>query len=218
MYSFYMGDMLLPVTPEKFTTKIKGNNKTLTLVNEGDINFLRAPGLTEISFDTVFPMLGAYSFSRDWHQPDYYLGRLEQLMLAKTPFRFKVERFSPDGRLLYDNEMQVSLEEYTITEDASKGPDVTVAISLKQCPTYTTKLVSVIKTEESVAVLAEETPRETENAPTAGTYVVQSGDNLWKIAKKFYGDGSLYTRIYEANRDTLYNPDLIYAGQELIIP
>lgn len=218
MYSFYMGDILLPITPEKFTTKIKGSNKTLTLVNEGDINFLRAPGLTEISFDAVFPMLGAYSFSRDWHQPKYYLDRFEQLMLSKTPFRFKVERFTPDGRLLYNNEMQVSLEEYTITEDASKGPDVTVAISLKQCPSYVTKHVSVVQTEEGAAMLVEETPREAENAPTAATYVVQPGDNLWKIAKKFYGDGSLYSKIYEANRDTLYNADLIYAGQELIIP
>ena len=41
MYSFYFGSLLLPVTPQKLTTKIKGNNKTLTLVNEGDINFLR---------------------------------------------------------------------------------------------------------------------------------------------------------------------------------
>lgn len=61
MYSFYFGSLLLPVTPQKLTTKIKGNNKTLTLVNEGDINFLRSPGLTEISFDVVLPMLGQYS-------------------------------------------------------------------------------------------------------------------------------------------------------------
>ena len=56
MYSFYFGSLLLPVTPQKLTTKIKGNNKTLTLVNEGDINFLRSPGLTEISFDVVLPI------------------------------------------------------------------------------------------------------------------------------------------------------------------
>ena len=59
MYSFYFGSLKLPVTPQKLTTKIKGSNKTLTLVNESDINFLRAPGLTEISFDVVLPMLGS---------------------------------------------------------------------------------------------------------------------------------------------------------------
>ena len=68
MYSFYFGSLLLPVTPQKLTTKIKGNNKTLTLVNEGDINFLRSPSLTEISFDVVLPNNG------DWNkQPTYKL-------------------------------------------------------------------------------------------------------------------------------------------------
>ena len=53
MYSFFFDDMQLPVTPSKLSVKIKGNNKTLALVNEGDINFLRSPGLTEISFENA---------------------------------------------------------------------------------------------------------------------------------------------------------------------
>lgn len=91
MYSFYFGRLLLPVTPQKLTTKIKGNNKTLTLVNEGDINFLRSPGLTEISFDVVLPMLGQYSFAGTFRRPDYYLGIFENYMTSKTPFRFHRE-------------------------------------------------------------------------------------------------------------------------------
>ena len=90
MYSFYFGSLLLPVTPQKLTTKIKGNNKTLTLVNEGDINFLRSPGLTEISFDVVLPMLGQYSFADSFRKPDYYLSVFENYMTSKTPFRFIV--------------------------------------------------------------------------------------------------------------------------------
>ena len=70
MYRFYFDTLLLPVTPQKLTTKIKGANKTLTLVNEGEINFLRAPGLTEISFDAVLPMLGRYSFSQEFRRPE----------------------------------------------------------------------------------------------------------------------------------------------------
>jgi len=50
------------------------------------------------------------------------------------------------------------------------------------------------------------------------TYVVQSGDTLSKIAYKFYGDGNRYPEIFEANRDILKNPDLIYPGQKLRIP
>ena len=53
---------------------------------------------------------------------------------------------------------------------------------------------------------------------SAQTYTVKSGDSLSKIAKHFYGDGSKWHRIYEANRDKIKNPDLIHPGQELTIP
>ena len=47
-YSCYLGGMEVP-TPAKLTVKAKGKNKTLILLNEGEINFLRSPGLTEIT-------------------------------------------------------------------------------------------------------------------------------------------------------------------------
>ena len=47
---------------------------------------------------------------------------------------------------------------------------------------------------------------------------VKKGETLWKIAQEHYGDGSLYTKIFEANRDSLKNPDLIKVGQKLRIP
>ena len=53
---------------------------------------------------------------------------------------------------------------------------------------------------------------------SANTYVVVRGDCLWKIAKKFYGDGNKWIDIYNANAAVIRNPNLIYAGQELLIP
>ena len=50
------------------------------------------------------------------------------------------------------------------------------------------------------------------------TYTVVSGDSLSKIAKRYYGDASLWPRIHEANRDQISNPDLIHPGQRLKIP
>ncbi|QDI05530.1 MULTISPECIES: LysM peptidoglycan-binding domain-containing protein [Xanthomonas translucens group] len=49
-------------------------------------------------------------------------------------------------------------------------------------------------------------------------YVVKSGDSLSKIAKLHYGDGNAWTRIFEANRDVLDDPDRIYPGQTLKLP
>jgi nucleoid-associated protein YgaU len=49
-------------------------------------------------------------------------------------------------------------------------------------------------------------------------YVIKSGDTLSAIAAKYYGKGSLYPRIFEANREVIKNPDLIYPGQKIRIP
>jgi nucleoid-associated protein YgaU len=50
------------------------------------------------------------------------------------------------------------------------------------------------------------------------TYVVVKGDSLSRIAKREYGDAQEWRRIYEANRDVIDNPDLIYPGQTLRLP
>ena len=56
-------------------------------------------------------------------------------------------------------------------------------------------------------------------AAAAKTYTVKAGDCLWNIAKKFYGKGGDYTKIYNANKGTIgSNPNLIYPGQVFTIP
>jgi nucleoid-associated protein YgaU len=55
-------------------------------------------------------------------------------------------------------------------------------------------------------------------APEAQWHTVVSGDNLSKIAKKFYGDANKYPLIFDANKPMLTHPDKIYPGQMLRIP
>ena len=64
---------------------------------------------------------------------------------------------------------------------------------------------------------AEPAPEE-KPAGSANTYEVVKGDSLWKIAQNFYGSGAEWTVIYEANKDTVKNPDQIWVGQLLVIP
>lgn len=52
----------------------------------------------------------------------------------------------------------------------------------------------------------------------ARTYTVVKGDSLSKIAKRKYGDARKWRAIYEANKDLIKDPDLIYPGQVLKIP
>ena len=49
-------------------------------------------------------------------------------------------------------------------------------------------------------------------------YVIQKGDTLSAIAKHYYGKANDYPRIFDANREVIKNPDLIYPGQKIRIP
>ncbi|HET9325829.1 MAG TPA: LysM peptidoglycan-binding domain-containing protein [Candidatus Eisenbacteria bacterium] len=50
------------------------------------------------------------------------------------------------------------------------------------------------------------------------SYTVQKGDTLSRIAEQFYGTAAKWRLIYEANRDLIKDPDLIYPGQTFTIP
>lgn len=59
-------------------------------------------------------------------------------------------------------------------------------------------------------------PKAKKRAPRR--YKVVKGDCLWKIALRYYGKGSLWPRIFDANRKQIRNPNLIYPGQVFVIP
>jgi len=56
------------------------------------------------------------------------------------------------------------------------------------------------------------------SVPPVRAVTVQTGDTLWAISRERYGKGILYVRVFEANRDSIRDPDLIYPGQVFTIP
>ncbi|MCI1958829.1 MAG: LysM peptidoglycan-binding domain-containing protein [Clostridia bacterium] len=217
MYEFYLGDLLLPVAPESLQIKIKNQNSTVTLINESEFNFIKAPGLSELSFDMRIPAV-KYPFANyngDLKNQKYYLDKLKKLKNDKKPFRFIVNREMPDGTGLYDTNIRVSLEDYTIKEQAGDGFDITVSITLKEYNDIKTSVVNI--SDDGTATVEKQ--RETDNSPEPQedkSYTVKSGDTLWALAKKFYDDGSRYADIAKAN--SISNPNRISVGQKIIIP
>jgi len=55
-------------------------------------------------------------------------------------------------------------------------------------------------------------------AETVEYYTIKSGDTLWKIARQFYNDGNKYPKIFEANKEVIKDPNLIFPGQQIRIP
>lgn len=222
-YDVYFDKCLFPVTPDKITIKINGNNKTVNLINEGEINILKKAGLTDIEFEAEIPQVKQpYAVYKDgFKEAAYFMDIFEELKTDKKAFQFIVCRKTPLGKRLLNTNMKVSLEDYKITEDSDNGFDFTVKFSLKQYKDYGTKTVN-IKSSKTKTKATTKPKRETKNSPApsaAQTYTVVKGDCLWNIAKKFYGSGAKYAVIYNANKSVIGgNPNLIYPGQVLTIP
>lgn len=72
-----------------------------------------------------------------------------------------------------------------------------------------------VATPEEPAVTTPESPAPT---PQGTTYVTKSGDSLSKIAQELYGDKTLWKNIYELNKNTIKDPNVIYSNMQLILP
>lgn len=222
-YDVYLNNCLLPVTPEKIQIKVNNSNKTVTLINEGEINILKKAKLTDIEFEAEIPQVQQpYAvYKSGFKGAGYFFDIFEELKSSKKPFQFIVCRKTPTGKKLLNTNIKVSMEDYKITEDAKNGFDFKVKFSLKQWRDYGTKTIN-IQIAASKPKASVEPQRETNNSPApvaSQTYTVVKGDCLWNIAKKFYGNGSKYAVIYDANRGVIGgNPNLIYPGQVLTIP
>ena len=221
-YYFYLGNVLLPIPPSKLELKISNNNKTYDLINYSQINVLKNPGLSSLEFEVVLPNT-KYPFAmykNNFQNAKYYLGVLENLKVNRSAFQFIVVRKFPNGKDIFNTNIKVALEEYTITDTTEEGFDTKVKIKLKQYKEYSTKKVQVtIKQYRPPAVTRTVTTNNTAVAkPSGQNYTVKRGDCLWNIAKRFYGNGAKYTTIYNANRNKIRNPNLIYPGQILWIP
>ncbi|WP_128894620.1 LysM peptidoglycan-binding domain-containing protein [Longirhabdus pacifica] len=212
MYVMTLNEVQLPVTPSKFTLKIANENKTVSMLETGEINLLRTPGLSEITFDALIPHT-EYPFAvypDGFKDQTYYTEHFKALKQNKMPFPFTYVRQTPQGKPLFDNIMQVSLEEYTWKEDAKNGFDIIISVKLKEYRQDATILVKNGPEDEDgtpTATLEEQRPAK----EPAASYTVQAGDTLWSICKKELGDGAKYKEI--ASLNGIKNANLIYPGQ-----
>lgn len=215
MYYFYLSKMLCPVPPATMTMKINGANKTYTLINDGEINILKTAGLTDISFDIQLPNVRQpYAIYKNGFQNgSYFLDQLEKL--KKKAFQFIVTRQLPNGKFLFDTNMKVTLEDYTIKEDANNGFDLTVTVNLKQYRDYGTKTYKASSKSTTKNRSKDTSP---EPKTKAISYKIKKGDTLYKIAKLYYDNGSLYTVLWTVNKKKVPKPNHPTVGVVITLP
>jgi hypothetical protein len=118
-------------------------------------------------------------------------------------YLLRADQMAADGKVLARVEQEVTRE---ATVDPPAEPvAVAVAEPAATAPTPTAP-------EPEAATTPETAP------PAPLTVVVKPGYSLWRIANEQMGDGVMYVQVFEANKDQIRDPDLIYPGQVFTIP
>ena len=136
MYELYIDGVLFPVTPGSLNIKTNNKNKTITLINEGEVNYIKSPGLSDITIPELLLPIHKYPFSQEKAKVGaaYYLSKLEKWKNQKKPVVFKLLRYEVSQKhLIEDITTDVTIEDYEIMEDVDKyGSDVCVKLNMKQ--------------------------------------------------------------------------------------
>ncbi|MCD8090004.1 MAG: LysM peptidoglycan-binding domain-containing protein [Clostridiales bacterium] len=198
----------LPLPPDKMTTKLKGNTKVIDLVNSGEITVLKDIGLREISFRVLLPKDETVGISAvSFNPPIYFLSLFRNIVADRKPLRLIILRDLPDGTSIFNGDINLSIDSYTVTENGGEEGDFYVDLNFKEYRSPEAAAAEISSSGET----KEETVRETKK--TAETYTVVSGDCLWNIAKAQLGSGEKYRELAKLNG--LSYPYNILPGQVL---
>ena len=202
----------LPVNPEEIKRSRELNIETYQVLEEGQVSIPSYCALEEFSFEAEFPSQDVnYMEPGTEAEADYYEKMFRKAQKNKKPIRFIASNDISD-----DISVKVLVKSVDIVEKAGEEGDKYISLTLMEYKGAGKRYVAVQAPDATVK--QEETPLAENPAVTANkTHTVQSGDTLWGIAKKYYGNGSQYQKIVSAN-PSIKNPNLIYPGQVFTIP
>lgn len=203
----------LPVNPEEIKRSRSLNVETYQVLGTGQVSIPSYCELEEYSFEAEFP-------SREYHymEPGGRAGadRYEK-MFRKAQKNKKPIRFIASNDITDDISVKVLVKSVESIEKAGEEGDKYLTLTLLEYKGSSKRFVAVqtpaaVVKQEDTAAQPQENPAVTENK----THTVQSGDTLWGIAKKYYGNGAQYPKIASANN--VANPNVVQVGQVLAIP
>lgn len=204
----------LPVNPEEIKRTRNLNVETYQVLGTGQVSIPSYCELEEYSFEAEFPSQDyQYIESGARADADYYEKMFKKAQKNKKPIRFIASNDITD-----DISVRVLVKSIEVIEKAGEEGDKYISLTLMEYKGASKRYIAVqtptatVKQEDTATNSEAVNPAVTDNK----THTVQSGDTLWGIAKKYYGNGAQYPKIASAN--SIANPNVISAGQVLSIP
>lgn len=189
------GRLTLPVLPEKLEVQCAGDNETAKVLSIGEVSILQARKLREVTIKSVFPAAAAPWVTGPISQPMVCVRAIQAQRDGKKPLRLILTGFDLDLNAAF------AVEDFDYCEQFGAVGDIDYTLKLKEYRAPTARLVT-LPAKEGGAAVVEEAPRPGE-PESPKTYTVVSGDSLWAICKRFYGDGSKYPELYQKNKTVI---------------
>lgn len=198
--------LTFPINPEAYSIDAGRGLEEVSIIGHRDIPRMGSRRLNKLTFDALLP--GSYDPSLCNYEDipkstdaEARLRRWAQGRPLLAPLRVTIAGLYTDTMVLTDCR--------TSTRPAEEDGDIWVSLSL-------TQWVVIRPRSWSYARPVRRPPATSSNAIR---YTIVSGDTLWGIARRFYGQGSEWRRIWERNAPmTSGNPNLIYPGEVVIVP
>lgn len=197
----------LPVNPAQFEFTESHNNQKITLLNIGEAKLMGHRGLVSGTLSSFFPAAGSPFARYADREPMEYIQLLTKWKSKPQPIRV----------IISDCDFNLAMTIDSLTYGQHEGDkDIYYSITLSE---YRFLNVPSVQEESQTTSATSGLNARPDTQEAAKSHTVVSGECLWNIAKKYYGDGSQYTKIYNANKGVIgSNPSLIKPGQKLVIP
>lgn len=205
----------IPVNPEEISVENNLSIEKYNILNLGEVAIANYKELNKYSFETEFPyeVTSYVNYTNDFKSSDFWINLFEEWMKNKTAVRF----IASNGKGKDINTL-VLISSLKVTEKATEEGDKYVSFDLVEYRKFDKKIAVVKSIAGSKARVTQSSDSKQNPKATNRTYTVVSGDTLWGIATRYYGNGAQYPTIYNANKNIISNPNLIYPGQKLVIP
>lgn len=200
-----------PVVPSSIGVNRSNNIDTQAVIKLGEVPIFNGTSLKTIEFTSFFPNQ-EYNFCdyTGFMKPYEFSEKIQKWMYEGKPLRVIVTD-SPTN-------MQCLIQQFdTVEQDGTR--DLYFTLNLLEYRPIEVSNLNNSSSSSSSDNLTRPSEEITNN--TQKTHKVVKGDCLWDIAQKYYGKGSLYPKIKEANKSkypSLAKSNVIYTNMELIIP
>ena len=219
----------LPINPSEIAFTDPQNNQQVTLLDVGSVNLLGERGLISVTFESFFPAEKS---------PLYFRGGAN-----RTPKEYKAmvkkwkDNKSVVRMIITDLDINLAMSVDSFEYKQREGDDdIYYSIVLTEYKTLNVPTVKVsTKVKSSIKTHPKPAAKSSGSSGSSGggggsSYTIKSNDTLWAIATRFYGNGTQYMKIYNANSSTIESAakahrfsssqqgHWIWAGTQLTIP